>query len=174
MDTKTLCLGVLNFGDASGYEIKKLVELSFGHFLGVSYGSIYPALAELNREGLIECTVVAQDSRPDKKIYTLTETGKGKLREDLMGCPVSHKVRSEFLFVLCFAHLLTPDRLNGILENQVEDFERKIRGSQQWLDKEDLPPGIKFAAGFGKAVMTAAVEYIRRNAEAIVPAGGNL
>jgi PadR family transcriptional regulator, regulatory protein AphA len=172
MDTKTLCLGALSFGDASGYEIKKLVEGSFGHFLAVSYGSIYPALNELCGQGLIECTLIAQDVRPDKKVYRLTDAGRSKLREELMGCRTTHKVRSEFLFVLCFAAILTPERLESVLGGQVEVFERNLRLVKLWLERDDLSPGARFAAGFGDAVMRAAVEYIRSNRGAVLPGGG--
>ena len=45
MNVRTLCLGVLQFGEATGYEIKKIVEEGmFNHFIEASYGSIYPAL----------------------------------------------------------------------------------------------------------------------------------
>jgi PadR family transcriptional regulator, regulatory protein AphA len=172
MDIKTLCLGALSFGDASGYEIKRLVESSFGHFLGVSYGSIYPALSELNGSGLIECTVVNQESRPDKKVYSLNDSGRSLLRENLMGCRTRHKVRSEFLFVLCFAHLLTPERLSCVLGTQVEEFERRLQSTKAWLSRNELPPGVRFAAGFGEAVMTAAIAFIEQNRDMLVSTGG--
>ena len=54
MDVKTLCLGVLSRGDASGYEIKKQCEEGpFAHFYAAGFGSIYPALNALWSEGLI-------------------------------------------------------------------------------------------------------------------------
>ena len=38
MDVKTLCLGVLHFGDATGYEIKKMVEDGmFNHFIEAKF-----------------------------------------------------------------------------------------------------------------------------------------
>ena len=56
MDVRTLCLGILSLGDATGYEIKKLVaEGSFSFFSEASYGSIYPALTKLTDEGLVSC-----------------------------------------------------------------------------------------------------------------------
>ena len=52
MNVKTLCLGVLSLGEASGYEIKKEIEEGlFSHFIDASFGSIYPALMQLNAEG---------------------------------------------------------------------------------------------------------------------------
>ena len=75
MDVKTLCLGVLTEGDKTGYEIKRCFEEAFSHFFGAGFGSIYPALAELSRQGLVTCRSVEQDKRPDKKVYSLTAAG---------------------------------------------------------------------------------------------------
>jgi DNA-binding PadR family transcriptional regulator len=54
MDVGTLCLGVLSFGDTSGYGIRKAVEDWFRHFGQASLGAIYPALAKLTAKGAIE------------------------------------------------------------------------------------------------------------------------
>ena len=51
MDIRTLCLGILTFGDATGYEIKKRLEGPMRHYYDASFGSIYPALAGLKRDG---------------------------------------------------------------------------------------------------------------------------
>jgi DNA-binding PadR family transcriptional regulator len=53
MDVKTVCLGMLTDGDASGYDLKKEFESSFGHFFAAGYGSIYPALGALARDGMV-------------------------------------------------------------------------------------------------------------------------
>ena len=65
MDVRTLCLGVLSLGDASGYEIKKRLESTFNHFYDASFGSIYPALNQLQKEGLVRCEPEAQTNRQD-------------------------------------------------------------------------------------------------------------
>ena len=76
MDVKTLCLGVLTEGNKSGYEIKRCFEEAFSHFFVAGFGSIYPALAELSRAGLVTCENVEQEGRPDKKVYSLTPAGE--------------------------------------------------------------------------------------------------
>ena len=60
MDTRTLCLGVLTERPMSGYEIKKHFEQAFRHFFMAGFGSIYPALAELARDGLVTVESVEQ------------------------------------------------------------------------------------------------------------------
>src|SRR3546814_15551348 len=67
MDVKTLCLGVLSRGEASGYEIKKAFEEGpFSHIHHASFGSIYPALNALSAEGLVAVRAQAQNTRPAK------------------------------------------------------------------------------------------------------------
>ena len=54
MNTQSLILAILNFQDATGYEIKKQsTEGPFSYFVDVSYGSIYPTLSRLEKEGLV-------------------------------------------------------------------------------------------------------------------------
>ncbi len=75
MDVKTVCLGLLTFGEASGYDLKKHFDAAFEHFFSTGYGSIYPALASLAEEGLADCTAVPQAGRPDRKVYRITAAG---------------------------------------------------------------------------------------------------
>ena len=80
MDVRTICLAILTRGDATGYEIKKLFEEGgYRHFVEASFGSIYPALTALAGDGLVTCTAVPQDGRPDKKVYHLTSRGRLEL-----------------------------------------------------------------------------------------------
>ena len=166
MDVKTLCLGVLTEGDKTGYEIKQRFEEAFNHFFGAGFGSIYPALAELTRRGLVTCESVEQDKRPDKKVYSLTEAGRRTLVDQLAATPPRHKVRSEFLVLMYFAHLLPPERIAEISEQMVgywrpviEEIERCVLAS----GSEQVRPGMRFAAGFGRAVIGAAIAYVEAN-----------
>lgn len=47
-------LGLLKESPLHGYELKKRLNETLGHVWGVSYGSLYPALARLERSGAIE------------------------------------------------------------------------------------------------------------------------
>jgi DNA-binding PadR family transcriptional regulator len=80
MDTRTLCLAVLERGEASGYEIKKKLDAPpYSHFQDTSFGSIYPALGRLAEEGAVAVREQEQEKRPDKKVYSLTEAGRRQL-----------------------------------------------------------------------------------------------
>ena len=72
-------LGLLSKGSASGYDLKKELEKPRYHFWNESYGQIYPMLHRLHKEGWAELEVEHQDSGPDRKIYSLTDSGRAHL-----------------------------------------------------------------------------------------------
>ena len=100
MHVKTLCLAVLSMGDASGYEIKKLLEGPFRHIHEASFGAIYPALARLQEENLVTCEERSQEKRPDKKVYALTQGGRFELIKELTIVPGPDRIRSLMVRVL--------------------------------------------------------------------------
>jgi PadR family transcriptional regulator, regulatory protein AphA len=165
MDVKTLCLGVLTEGDKSGYEIKRCFEEAFSHFFGAGFGSIYPALAELSRRGLVTCENVEQEGRPDKKVYSLTPAGERLLIDELLSTPPRHKVRSEFLVLMYFAHLLPARRLAAIIDERIAQWEPTLAAVEACATADDarMTPGMRFAAGYGRAVLGAALAYVRAN-----------
>jgi DNA-binding PadR family transcriptional regulator len=165
MDVRTLCLGVLTEGDKTGYEIKRRFEDAFSHFFVAGFGSIYPALAELSRRGLVTCRSVEQEGRPDKKVYSITPEGERVLVDQLMSTPPRHKVRSEFLVLMYFAHMLPPQRLAAIVDQMIAQLEPTLAEIERCLSAEDVQPmpGRRFAAGYGRAVISAALAYMRAN-----------
>lgn len=165
MDIRTLCLGILTAGKASGYEIKKTLEENFGYFMDVSHGSIYPALAALLDEGLVSVQEVKQEGKPDKKVYALTEAGKQAFVDGLTRSPARHRLRSEFLTVLVFAHFLPPQRLTEVLDERLREFQelRQLAANCGQHCEQPLPPGVKFAAGLGEVTSKAAADYIAAN-----------
>lgn len=171
MDVKTLCLGVLSFGDASGYEIKKLFEDAFSHFYVAGFGSIYPALAELIEQGMVTCTDVQQDKRPAKKVYSLTQTGRDYFSVALAETYPSHRVRSDFMVQMVFAHMLSAARLEEVLQQRMADIEAELEHIARCrADNPDMAAGGHFATGFARAVLSAGLAYIRDNRAAFLDA----
>ncbi len=167
MDVKTVCLGMLTEGEASGYDMKKCFESSFGHFFPAGYGSIYPALATLARNGLVEFEQVLQDGKPDRKVYNITEKGREALMEGLANPNPSHKVRSEFLATLWFAHLMTDEQIDTVVENKLEELDEVVKLIEEFAasDCSRMGPGAHFVAGFGIHMMSSFKQYIEDNRE---------
>ena len=165
MDVKTVCLGMLTDGEASGYDLKKEFESSFSHFFAAGYGSIYPALNALARDGLVECQHIPQEGKPDRKVYRITESGREHLLAALQNpCP-SHKVRSEFLATMCFSHLMSREQIETVLENRVKEMTDYLRLFKEFETScmDDWPPGARFVLGFGQTMMKTMREYVEEN-----------
>lgn len=165
MDVKTVCLGMLTDGPASGYDLKKQFESSFAHFFAAGYGSIYPALSWLSEHGLVDCEEVPQEGKPDRKVYRITDDGQQFLLEALQNPSPCHKIRSEFLATMCFAHLMPSQNIETVLDNRLADIARYQEMFRQFESEEmcEWPEGQKFVLGFGKAVASAMQTYINEN-----------
>lgn len=164
MDVKTVCLGVLSLGDATGYEIKKHFEDGpFSHFYDAGYGSIYPALNNLLERGLVSCAAHTQDGRPAKKVYSLTQTGETALRDALHQPPQRDKVRSDALVMLFFAHLLDARHRRRVYAGYLRHFEQTL-AELKARDLDGAGDDRCFVHGFGVAVYGAAAKYLADNA----------
>jgi len=165
MDVKTLCLGLLNNGDACGYELKKTFESLFKHFFPAGYGSIYPALADLAAAGLVECREIPQIGKPDRKVYSITDKGRAAFEQALQHTEPRHKLRSDFLAMMYFAELIDDQRVSTLLDDRIEAFEDAVQHISS-IESEmgnEATPGAKFVAGFGAVIAKAAAEYIEKN-----------
>jgi len=164
MDTKTLCLGVLTHGDASGYEIKKAFEDGpFGHIQEIGFGSIYPALAQLLKDNMVTVTQYTQEGRPDKKVYSLTSSGRLFLLDALEEPTEPDKVRSDFLFRMMFAHLQSPGDLETMINERMAILNAAITDLEQCADNEFAPASEAFINGYALAIYRAMADYIEEN-----------
>lgn len=162
MDIRTLCLGMLTMGDASGYEIKKIFEGPLRHFFDASYGSIYPALGKLTEDGLVTCTEHVQDKRPDKKVYRIAPRGRMAFMDELAHPPGRDRFRSEFVAILLFADLLPAGHLSRLIDQRISDYRGHIAELEQCAPSAKTAGG-KFVNGMGLAVYRAALEYLEEN-----------
>ena len=84
MSFKFALLGLLADGPRHGYELKATYESQLLPSVKLNYGQVYTTLERLSREGLVNCEMVNQTERPDKKVYAITGDGLDQLHEWLM------------------------------------------------------------------------------------------
>jgi DNA-binding PadR family transcriptional regulator len=174
MNVKTLCLGILNFGEATGYEIRKMsLEGRFNHFIDASYGSIYPALLRLTEEGLVSCREEHQSGKPHRKVYSITEKGRAALLAVLQQPPPPDKYQSEFLFVMACAGLLDRDRIAKAVDDRIALHDDQIARLEEAMQCCGSPAS-RFVIGYGLAVYTAARRYLDDGREAALELAGGL
>lgn len=127
MNVRTLCLSILYLQDASGYEIRKRsIEGESSYFVEASYGSIYPALARLEADGLVTSTVEHQSGKPSKKIYAITEAGRASFLDALLEPIGADVYRSPFLLFARFAHLLPAETVRARIINRLAEADAEL------------------------------------------------
>jgi DNA-binding PadR family transcriptional regulator len=156
---------MLTDGSASGYDMKKCFESSFGHFFPAGYGSIYPALATLARNGMVEFVEIPQEGKPDRKVYSITEKGREELLKGLSNPKPTHRARSEFLAMMWFAHLMTDEQIETVIDNKLIEIDQFLKLFDSFPDCEcdAVPKGAQFVAGFGQHMAKSIKKYIEDN-----------
>jgi PadR family transcriptional regulator PadR len=76
-------LSLLHTKPLTGYELRKNIKFSFNH--EISFGTLYPNLASLERLGLIQGRWVSlgENQLRRKRIFTLTDSGRAFLTDNL-------------------------------------------------------------------------------------------
>ena len=161
MNVRTLCLGILSAGEASGYEIKKDIEEGmFSHFIDASFGSIYPALTQLAGEGLVTVHAEEQTGKPDKKVYAITQKGEETLARSIAVLPARDKYKSEFLFQMLLQEYMTPQLMLAAVDKQLADLTGDLDHMAGCNCSEQPHLGARFVKDYGQAVLTAAVTVL--------------
>jgi len=117
-------LGLLAISPKSGYDIKKEVETVLSHFWNESYGSIYPILRRLDKDGLAEREAVDSAKGPQRYVYTITADGLAEF-EDWLQQPVQPTPpRSEFLLKLFFGRFTSTASVLKLIRDYGEGTRR--------------------------------------------------
>jgi DNA-binding PadR family transcriptional regulator len=74
-------LGLLKERSMHGYQLSKRLTDTLGGFWRVSYGSLYPSLKRLERQGAVEQVFDEQEVGRRKNVYRITERGETVFRE---------------------------------------------------------------------------------------------
>ncbi|HEV3211762.1 MAG TPA: PadR family transcriptional regulator [Acidimicrobiales bacterium] len=159
-------LGLLGEKDRHGYEIRRLLRDELGLVTNVSFGSLYPALARLERLGAVEIVSDAPAAAPSmpstgslageraaargrratigrglrsRKVYRLTAKG-GELFEKLLAeSPPQDDPRSFGLRLALARHLPPAARLE-LLERRRAVLERRLAELEGAVGADTLDP----------------------------------
>ncbi|NMC55482.1 MAG: PadR family transcriptional regulator [Chloroflexi bacterium] len=131
-------LGFLLNGAMHGYDIHRQMmnPQGLGQVWQIKQSQLYALLNRLEQEGFVTTVLEAQESRPPRKMFSLTETGRQTFLQ-WTSAPVPHgrDMRLDFLVKLFFARQISPNAAETLIELQRETC-------QQWqLNREDNSPG---------------------------------
>lgn len=134
MSLKHALLGFLNYGPHTGYELKKVFDISVAHFWNAELSQIYPSLKSLESEGLVEMNVEVQADRPNRKVYSITNDGRRELIEWLATPAEAEQVREPLLIKLFFSSSLSRRDLLAVLRKKATDLQVAVRSHRLGCD----------------------------------------
>ncbi|MDQ0324309.1 DNA-binding PadR family transcriptional regulator [Rhodopseudomonas julia] len=160
MNVRTLCLAILFAREATGYEIKKLsTEGEYAYFVDASFGSIYPALDRMEREGFVTCRKEDELGKPSRKVYSITDAGRAHFVDSLFDLPAPDVFRSEFLLVVMHADILPKPVMRRAIDHRIEQIEGDIAKLRQ-IAQANHRGGPQWAINYGLDCMQHALAYL--------------
>lgn len=120
---------------ATGYDLARRFDASIGHFWKASHQQIYKVLARMEADGWTSAEHIAQGTRPDKKVYALTEAGRGELIAWLARATPPEQVRSEFAVKIRALHLLDRVTVLDAVRARRADHQARLDGYDLSMSK---------------------------------------
>lgn len=159
---RQLILGLLTHKPMSGYDIKLFLK-SLGWLVGdPSFGAIYPALHGLLKEGLVTVEVLPSQTKPPRKMYSITGAGVQSLQEWSDRPAAGNASLKTFVMRLILADNLSGASLQKHLQQrrgQVADHYAALERMIQHLDgKRDL--GQRLALDYSMAIAHAELAWL--------------
>lgn len=125
-DAEYAVLGLLAvLGEASGYDLGRWVRGAVDLILVPTKSRIYAVLPGLLKQGYVSKRSVRQASRPDKRLYRLTPTGR-EVFEAWLNDSATSQHRDVLLLKLFFGHFGDPRALLAQVQRLREEKEAEL------------------------------------------------
>ena len=158
--TEHVLLGAMMCGARYGYEMLQFLEDTLGSTWRVSTSQLYSLLKRLEEEGLVKSKIKPQDTRPSKRIFSLTSEGRSVFRKWLKTpCQHVRDMRVEFLAKIFFIKNLS--LANG--KELVEKQKGLLEGSRSrflLLMEKEMDPYRKLVLGFKLTTVDAWLKWL--------------
>ncbi|MEI6736689.1 MAG: PadR family transcriptional regulator [Actinomycetota bacterium] len=171
-------LGLLMDRDHHGYEVRAHLRDRLGLGANISFGSIYPALARLEREGLVEVAVTSATkvstlstgslsgeraslrslrvtpglNRKSRKVYQITPRGREEFAH-LLADPATLNDGKNFSMRMALAKYLAPNARVGLLEQRRSSLCARLGEARQYASNDELDT-------YARSVMEHAVQGV--------------
>ena len=139
MSLRHALLGALADSPRTGYALLKHFEQSLAYAWPASHSQIYPELARLLEDGLIEQT---ETGPRGSKTYAITDAGLTETRRWLRETEPDRRVRSEAALRTFFLWVLPPEEAQGQLERE-RAYWRGVLDELERIEAEPTGSGRK-------------------------------
>lgn len=131
MSLKYALLGFLNYKSMTGYQLKQVFDKSVRNFWNASLSQIYPTLNQMKDDGLLTMEVKYQESSPNAKIYSITDSGREELRKWLIEPLEPSQHRNAFLIKIFFGANIDKVLIVSQLKQRLDLAENNLAKYQQ-------------------------------------------
>lgn len=126
MSLRHSVLGILSIRPMSGYELKKVIDSSVGHFWSADQSQVYRTLSALVEDGLASRRTVVQEERPNLHLHSVTDSGLAELDTWLASPLRAQPSREPFLARLFFADRLPIERVRELLDARRKEINEDL------------------------------------------------
>ncbi|GGY74916.1 PadR family transcriptional regulator [Marinobacter zhanjiangensis] len=126
MSLKFAVLAALHEQPATGYDLTRNFRTRMANVWNASHQQIYRELSKMTEEGLLEVEDVPQDSRPDRKLYRLSDAGIADLANWLTESQGRPPTRDPLLVKLFGGDLVDPESLMAEITRQRQNWRQEL------------------------------------------------
>jgi DNA-binding PadR family transcriptional regulator len=171
--------------DHHGYEVRAQLRDRLGLWANVSFGSIYPALARLERVGLVAAVNAPMNDldspstgslageraslrglrsapgrgRKGRKVYRITTEGREEFAR-LLADPATVDDTRSFWLRMALARYLTPSVRIGLLEQRRGNLAQRLTEVRQHAQNEQLDPYARSVMEHGARTVELEIAWI--------------
>src|SRR5262249_25627209 len=106
--------------------LKATFDNSVAYIYNASGSQIYSALRQLERDGLVSAEVIVQQTRPNKKVYAITDSGRTELRRWLTEQEHDKYSKDEFVAKIMFANEGPDSIVEEHILHQIQNLSHQL------------------------------------------------
>jgi DNA-binding PadR family transcriptional regulator len=131
MSLRFAILGLLARESLTGYDLTKRFDTTIGFFWSAKHSQIYPELASLTEEGLVTFELITQTSKPNKKVYTITDDGREALRHWVASPRDKRSVKDPLLMRAWVVGMVDPGVAIAQLRDALQEFNQRTAALEE-------------------------------------------
>jgi len=153
-------LGVLSWGESSGYDLERKIRRSVGLFWSSAKSHVYVTLGRLVEDGLATVRDVEQTGKPDKQLYRITKEGELAFDRWLADSPLEPaRFRNAFLLKIFFGSRMDLDALIRHIEEGRADVEEELVQLEAMTKDDDRDTFRRLVLSYGLEVDRARIRW---------------
>ena len=124
----------------SGYELAQGFDKSIGFFWSATHQQIYRVLGRMDGDGWVTVEEVAQQGRPDKKVYAVTDLGRTALADWLAEPTDTEHLRSELALKMRAASWGDRQAVLGVVRANLAGHHLRLEHYEQLVARDYPDP----------------------------------